>query len=122
MNTVSLCGRLVRDPETKMTSSDLMIASFTLAVNRRKKDDPADFISCKAFGKTAEVMSQYLKKGSLIGVTGRIQTGKYQNKDGNTVYTTDVMVDNFEFLESKKSEGFGGFTDIQQVDDADVPF
>ena len=122
MNNICLTGRITKDLEPRMTSGDLMVLSFTLAVNRRKKDDPADFISCKAFGKTAEVMSQYLKKGSLIGVTGRIQTGKYQNKDGNTVYTTDVMVDNFEFLESKKSEGFGGFTDIQQVDDADIPF
>ncbi len=121
MNTVSLCGRLVRDPETKMTSGDLMIASFTLAVNRRKKDDPADFISCKAFGKTAETMANYLRKGSLIGVTGRIQTGKYDNKEGRTIYTTDVIVNEFEFLESKKS-AVDAFSDIEQIDSSDVPF
>ena len=123
MNTVNLCGRLVRDPETKMTSSDLMIASFTLAGNRRKKDDPADFISCKAFGKTAEIMSQYLGKGSLIGVTGRIQTGKYDNKEGRTIYTTDVIVDNFDFLESRKEPAnIDKYSDMAPIDDSDIPF
>ena len=79
--------RITKDLEPRMTSGDLMVLSFTLAVNRRKKDDPADFISCKAFGKTAETMANYLRKGSLIGVTGRIQTGKYDNKEGRTIYT-----------------------------------
>ena len=87
----------------------------------RKKDDPADFISCKAFGKTAETMANYLRKGSLIGVTGRIQTGKYDNKEGRTIYTTDVIVNEFEFLESKKS-AVDVFSDIEQIDSSDVPF
>ena len=122
MNTVSLAGRLTKDPETKMTSGDLMIASFTLAVNRKKKDDPADFISCKAFGKTAETIATYLHKGSLIGVNGRIQTGKYDNKEGRTVYTFDVIVNEFEFLESKKAPNTDAFDDLKPVDDGDLPW
>jgi single-strand DNA-binding protein len=121
MNVVSLAGRITKDLEPRMTSGDLMVLSFTLAVNRRKKDDPADFISCKAFGKTAETMANYLRKGSLIGVTGRIQTGKYDNKEGRTIYTTDVIVNEFEFLESKKS-AVDVFSDIEQIDSSDVPF
>ncbi len=121
MNVVSLAGRITKDLEPRMTSGDLMVLSFTLAVNRRKKDDPADFISCKAFGKTAETMANYLRKGSLIGVTGRIQTGKYDNKEGRTIYTTDVIVNEFEFLEGKKS-AVDAFSDITQVDDPEMPF
>ena len=124
MNTVSLCGRLVRDPETKMTSSDLMIASFTLAVDRKGKDKGADFIPCKAFGKTAEVIAQYVKKGSMIGITGRIQTGSYDAKDGTKRYTTDVMVNEFYFLESKRHEpaNMDQFADLEPVDSSDIPF
>lgn len=123
MNTVNLTGRPTKDLEPRMTGNDLMVLSFTLAVNRRKKDDPADFISCKAFGKTAEIMSQYLHKGSLIGVTGRIQTGKYDNKEGRTIYTTDVIVDNFDFLESRKEPvNVNQFSDMAPVDDVDIPF
>ena len=124
MNTVSLCGRLVRDPETKMTSSDLMIASFTLAVDRKGKDKGADFIPCKAFGKTAETIAQYVKKGSMIGITGRIQTGSYDAKDGTKRYTTDVMVNEFYFLESKRHEpaNMDQFADLEPIDSGDVPF
>ena len=124
MNSVSLAGRLTKDPESRMTSGDLMVTSFTLAVNRRKKDDPADFITCKAFGKTAETIAAYCKKGGLIGVNGRIQTGKYQAKDGHTVYTTDVIVNEFEFLESKRAEpaNMDQFADLEPVDSSDIPF
>ena len=123
MNVVSLAGRITKDLEPRMTSGDLMVLSFTLAVNRRKKDDPADFISCKAFGKTAEIMSQYLGKGSLIGVTGRIQTGKYDNKEGRTIYTTDVIVDNFDFLESRKEPAnIDKYSDMTPIEDVNIPF
>ena len=124
MNTVSLAGRLTSDPRTKMTSSDLMIASFTLAVDRKGKEKATDFISCKAFGKTAEVIAQYVKKGSMIGITGRIQTGSYDAKDGTKRYTTDVMVNEFYFLESKRHEpaNMDQFADLQPIDSGDVPF
>ena len=124
MNTVSLAGRLTSDPRTKMTSSDLMIASFTLAVDRKGKDKGADFIPCKAFGKTAETIAQYVKKGSTIGITGRIQTGSYDAKDGTKRYTTDVMVNEFYFLESKRHEpaNMDQFADLQPIDSGDVPF
>ena len=123
MNTVNLTGRLTKDLEPRMTGGDLMVLGFTLAVNRRKKDDPADFITCKAFGKTAEIMSQYLGKGSLIGVTGRIQTGKYDNKEGRTIYTTDVIVDNFDFLESRKEPAnIDKYSDMTPIEDVNIPF
>ena len=101
MNRVALTGRVTKDIESRMSQSGKEVARFTMAVNRRKKEDGADFISCVAFGKTAEVMAKYVKKGTQIGITGRIQTGSY-DKDGKNVYTTDVIVDEMEFLESKK--------------------
>lgn len=111
MNRVILTGRLTADPEVKYTTGEnsTAIATFTLAVNRRfvKRDDPnavtADFIRCQAFGKQAEFVEKYFRKGQKADVEGRIQTGKYTNKDGQTVYTTDVVIDNIEFGESKKS-------------------
>lgn len=124
MNSVSLAGRLTKDPESKMTASDLMITSFTLAIDRRGKEKATDFINCKAFGKTAEVIAQYVHKGSLIGVTGRIQTGSYEAKDGTKRYTTDVMVNEFYFLESKRHEpaNMDQFADLEPVDSSDIPF
>lgn len=107
INNVVLVGRLTKDPELKYSNSNVPMVSFTLAVNRVFADQNgnrnADFIRCVVFRKQAENMARYLAKGSLIGVTGRIQTGSYQGKDGNTVYTTDVMVDSVQFLESKSS-------------------
>lgn len=114
MNSVELIGRLTRDPELRKAASGTSIFKFTLAVNRRFKQPgqpDADFIFCTAFGKTADIMCQYLHKGSLIGVTGRIQTGSYDNQQGQRVYTTDVIIDNFEFLESKNAsqgQNYGG--------------
>lgn len=107
MNSVNLTGRLVRDPELRYTQSQMAICSFTLAVDRqRKKDDPnaqpADFPRCIAFGKTAENMHKFLHKGSKVGVEGRIQTGSYKKQDGTTVYTTDVIANHVEFLDSKQ--------------------
>lgn len=104
MNQVILMGRLTRDPDIKETTTT-KIASYTLAVERRKKpengEDNADFISCKGFGKSADFAQNWLHKGTNIIVRGRLQTGKYTNKDGQTVYTTDVIVDDQEFCESR---------------------
>lgn len=106
MNKVLLTGRITKDLEKRVTQSGTSVIRFTLAVNRRFKVEgqpDADFIQCTAWGKTAETMSQYLHKGSLIGIEGRITTGTYQDKDGRTVYTTDVTVEAFDFLESRDS-------------------
>ena len=115
MNKVILMGRLTRDPEVRYTQGDnaMAIARYSLAVDRRFKRDgepDADFINCVAFGKSGEFAEKYLKKGTKIAVVGRIQTGSYTNKDGQKVYTTDVVVENVEFAESKSSSGSdGGF-------------
>lgn len=107
MNISILIGRIATDLELKQTANGKSYLGFTLAVNRPKKEDgtqEADFIRCKTFGKTAELVSQYMHKGSRLGVVGTIQTGSYQNQDGQTIYTTDVMVNRIEFLESKKEQ------------------
>lgn len=108
MNKVELIGRLTRDPDIRYSTGDnaTAIARYTLAVDRRFKKDGeqnADFIQCIAFGKSAEFAEKWFKKGLKIAVTGRIQTGSYTNKDGVTVYTTDVVVEEQEFVESKSS-------------------
>ena len=105
MNKVILMGRLTRDPEVRM-SGDTPVARFSLAVDRRFKKDgeqTADFINCVAFGKTGEFIEKYGRKGTKFVVEGRIQTGSYTNKDGQKVYTTDVVVEQIEFAESKAS-------------------
>lgn len=116
MNSVVLIGRLTKDPEVRVSQDGGSIARYSLAVDRRKKDAGADFISCVAFGKGAEFAEKYLKKGTKIGVTGRIQTGSYTNKDGQKVYTTDVIVDTHEFVESKKTETAdeNGFAQLEE--------
>ena len=108
MNKVILMGRLTRDPEVRYSqgenSSD--VARYSLAVDRRFKRDgepSADFINCVAFGRAAEFAERYLRQGTKIAVTGRIQTGSYTNKDGVKVYTTDVIVEEQEFAESKNT-------------------
>lgn len=111
MNSVQLVGRLTKDPDVIYTDGGTSIARFTVACDRRfKKDseDSADFISCSAFGKTAEFMEKYFFKGKKIGLNGRIQTKSYTNRDGQKVYTTDVIVENVEFVESKGSVDDGG--------------
>ena len=111
MNKVILMGRLTRDPEIRYSQGEnaMAIGRYTLAVDRRIKKDTeeqsADFISCVTFGKNAEFVEKYLKKGVKIAVTGRIQTGSYTNKDGVKVYTTDVVVEEHEFAESKSASG-----------------
>lgn len=130
MNSVALTGRMARDPEIRYTDGGVSIARFTVAVNRRKKDDPADFIGCIAFGKTAELLEKFFHKGMRIGLNGRIQTGSYTNKEGKKVYTTDVIAEQVEFLDSK-SDGnsqqgqpdSNGFVNIpDNVSDEGLPF
>ncbi len=106
MNSVSLTGRLTRDPDVRYSAgpTQTAVARFTLAVNRQRAvkegEQSADFISIVCFGKTAEFVEKYLSKGRQIGITGRIQTGSYE-KDGRRVYTTDVVADRVEFLGSR---------------------
>lgn len=112
MNKVILMGRLVRDPEVRYSSGEnqMAVARYTLAVDRRGKnqDNLADFISCVAFGKAGEFAEKYLHKGTKIVLTGRIQTGSYTNKDGQRVYTTDIVAEDQEFAESKNAENSNG--------------
>ena len=116
MNKVILMGRLTRDPEVRYSQGDnaMAIARYTLAVDRRfsrnNGDDQqsADFIGCVAFGRAGEFAEKYFRKGTKIAVTGRIQTGSYTNRDGVKVYTTDVVVEEQEFAESKNSSGNDG--------------
>ena len=97
MNVISLVGRFTRDPDVRYSDGGTSIARFTLAVDRKFKRDgepTADFPSCVAFGRPAEFIEKYFKQGMRAGITGRIQTGSYTNKDGVKVYTTDVIVEN----------------------------
>lgn len=143
MNKVILMGRLTRDPEVRYSQGDnsMAIARYSLAVDRRFKRDgdeqTADFINCVAFGKSGEFAEKYLHKGTKIVVVGRIQTGSFTNKDGQKVYTTDVVVEEQEFAESKNSgNGTGssntpsnnnasysdGFMNIPDGIDEELPF
>lgn len=136
MNSVNLVGRLTKDPEIKYTNNGASIARFSIAVDRRfaKEGEPtADFINCVAFGKTAEFIEKYFHKGNRIGLGGRIQTGSYKKQDGTTVYTTDVIAENVEFVESKGSSAGGnnapaqapadeGFMNIPDIPDEELPF
>ena len=125
MNKVILIGRLTRDPEARTSQGGEPVARFTLAVDRRGRERAADFIGCVAFGKTAESVGQYLRKGSRVGVCGRIQTGSYE-RDGRKVYTTDVIADEVEFLETRAAaeQAAGEYApppQPQEVDD-ELPF
>lgn len=140
MNKVILMGRLVSDPEVKYTTGEKQtaIARYRIAVNRKFKKDgeqEADFISCVAFGKAGEFAEKYLVKGMKIAITGRIQTGSYENKEGQKVYTTDIIVEEHEFCESKNASGGTAtqqqtdsdeiaamFEDIENNEEDDLPF
>lgn len=138
MNNISLVGRFTRDPEVRYSDSGTVVARFTIAVDRRFKregEPTADFPNCVAFGKTAEFIEKYFQQGMRVGINGRIQTGSYTNKDGVKVYTTEVIVENCEFVESKASQersetnsvGFGnpgddGFINIPDGIDEELPF
>ena len=113
MNRVILMGRLTRNPDVRYTQTGetMAIARFTLAVDRKGRrvengsdQQTADFINCVCFGKTAEFVEKYLRQGTKIAVTGRIQTGSYTNRDGQKVYTTEVVLDEIEFAESKNMQ------------------
>ena len=108
INRTILTGRLTKDPDVKATQSGVSVANFTLAVNRtftnKQGEREADFINCVAFRKQAENIGQYLNKGALVGVDGRIQTRTYQNDEGRTIYITEVICDNVQFLESKNQQ------------------
>ncbi len=113
MNKVILMGRLTRDPEVRYSQGDSQsaVARYTLAVDRRFKRDgeaSADFINCVAFGRAAEFAERYLRQGVKIAVTGRIQTGSYTNRDGVKVYTTDIVIEEQEFAESKAASASNG--------------
>lgn len=137
MNLAILIGRLTRDPEVRYTQGEnsIAIAQYTLAVNRTKSKEgqpDADFIRCTAFGKSGEFAERYLKKGTKILVHGKIQTGSYTDKDGRVIYTTDVIVNNHEFVESKGTSGAdnpsadedaaAGFMAIPDIPDEELPF
>ena len=136
MNKVILMGRLTRDPDVRYTAGDnpTAIGRYTLAVDRRYKREgeaTADFINCVAFGKQGEFAEKYFRQGTKVLVTGRIQTGSYTNRDGVKVYTTDVVVEEQEFAESKKEEkkpqkkieeDENGFMNIPEGIDEELPF
>ena len=131
MNNVTLIGRLTRDPEVRYTSGTQMaVARFNIAVDRprgKDKEKETDFPSIIVFGKAAENCEKYLAKGRLVGIEGRIQTGSYTNKEGNKVYTTDVVANRVEFLEWGEKNNNAAPADgipegFQQIDDDDVPF
>ena len=138
MNKVVLMGRLTRDPNVRYTNGEnpLAITRYTLAVNRifkRSQDgQEADFINCVVFGKAAEFAEKYLKQGTKIVVSGRIQTGSYTNKEGQKIYTTEVIVDEQEFAESKNTDDNNtnpesntdseGFMNIPEGIDEELPF
>lgn len=137
MNLVTLIGRLTKEPDVRYSQGDkpMAIGRYTLAVDRPFKKDgeqEADFISCVAFGKNGEFAEKYLTKGMKIAVQGRLQTGSYTNKDGQKVYTTDVVVEHQEFVEKRSQEGntqeapvqgnFEGFSNIPAGIDEDLPF
>ena len=128
MNKVVLIGRLTKDPELRYTGQGTPVARFTLAVNRRFKnkngENEADFINCIAWRHFAENISKYFNKGSQIAISGSIQTGSYDNKDGNRVYTTEVVVEEFDFLEPKKQNTQNrnqGYQDNRDNQDFGVP-
>ena len=139
MNKVILIGRLTKDPDLRFgQGSGKAIARFTLAVNRAMKKDEADFINCIAFGKTGEAIAQYLTKGKQLAITGGIRTGSYDAKDGTKKYTTDIIVESFEFINDGKknevnngqanrfntanSQFNDGYEDMMPIDDGDMPF
>ena len=128
MNKVELIGRLTKDPESKGSQSEnaTAVTRYTLAVDRRNRsksqeEQTADFISIVAFGNSADFASKYFKKGLKVAVTGRIQTGSYTNKDGVRVYTTDVVAEDQEFVESKSGNAEAEVA-VNIPEDEELPF
>ena len=129
MNIVTLIGRLTKDIELRYTTNQMATVKFTLAVDRIKKDE-SDFINCISFGKTAELMSKYLSKGCRVAINGNIRTGSYKDKEGRTIYTTDVVANALDIIDFKdsgkeyKEEKPKTHDDFVQMDDldGDLPF
>lgn len=125
MNKVILVGRLVRDPDVRYSQTEngnMAVARYTLAVDRKFKkegEQNADFINCIAFGKSGEFAEKYFFKGMKIAISGRIQTGSYANKDGQRVYTTDVVIEEQEFCESKQNQQSNGIIQPNSNVDSD---
>lgn len=125
MNHVTLIGHLTKDPEIRYTSSGTCVGTFTLAVDRRvQKDKPkeADFIPCVAWGKTAEVVGNYCKKGKQVAVEGRIQTRTYDAKDGTKKYVTEVIVSHLELIGNREGGRAQGAPSGNYITDEEVPF
>ena len=127
MNNVTLMGRLTRDPELKYSQAGKAYCRFSLAVQREFNREEADFINCLAFGKTAETIAEWLGKGRRIVLQGRIQTGSYENKNGDKVNTFEVVADRFEFVDSARSEtsknqSYSNNNDDVLDDNDDFPF
>lgn len=126
MNNCTFYGRIAKDIEINTTQSGMSVAKFSMAISRFKKDDPADFINMIAFNKTAETIAQYFKKGDPILVNTHVQTGSYVNKEGIKVFTTDFIIDKFEFTNARKSDnnsmGNDGLVSETFEDSEDLPF
>ena len=121
MNTVQLIGRTTADIDLRYTQSGKAVGRFTLAVNRQKKDDGADFITCQVWGATAENMNKYVHKGNKVAVIGRIRTGSYE-KNGQKFYTTDVVASEVEFLEPPKQQNRPAYNDAPTQDYYDTGY
>lgn len=140
MNNFNGLGRLTRDVDLRYSQSGTAVGNFTLAINRPFKNKntneyDADFINCVVFGKQAETLAQYVKRGNQVAIGGRVQTRTYENKEGKTVYVTEVVVENFTFVESSRQQsGNSGQLESQQespfeqagkqidINDSDLPF
>lgn len=145
MNRILMIGRTTAKPELRYTQSGVGVVNFTLAVDRKFRNEngdfDADFISCVAFRKTAETIAEYIEKGDLLGVEGRIQTRNYENQNGQKVYVTEVVVDQIDFLQPRKEKtnefgnpvGTRGIEEVEknpfeefgkqvEIDDSDLPF
>lgn len=137
INNVTLVGRLTRDPELKYTTSNVAVATFNMAVNRNFKgangEREADFINCMIWRKPAELLSEWCKKGNLVGITGRIQTRSYENQHGQRVYVTEVVAESFQILEKKDNAANNASMENQippsfektnpmDISDDDLPF
>lgn len=130
MNLLILMGRLTKDPELKHITSGIAVTSFTIAVNRQKKDDKADFIDCVAWGNTAEFIAKYFTKGQMINTVGRLQVREYTDKDGNKHRVSEDVVDRAFFCGDKKSGGklgapaevFEELDELDELDERELPF
>lgn len=130
MNKATILGRLTKDPSINYSQTGTCVARFTMAVPRKYKKEEADFISCICFGKLGEIIEKYVKKGSLICVAGHIQTGSYTNREGNKVYTTDLVVEDMQMCDSKPKDKEepkqmsldDGFLTVPDTADSYLPF